>query len=118
MTGVEFLATQEVVIASSFNWVAFFIVTFGLIAVFTVTGWVADADNSVNGWLIGLLIGGIVAFIFGISVGCALGKPTEYETQYKVTISDEVPMNEFLERYEIIDQEGKIYTVREKNHGK
>jgi hypothetical protein len=41
--------------------------------------------------------------------------PDEYETQYKVTISDEVFMNDFLDRYEIIDQEGKIYTVRERN---
>lgn len=39
--------------------------------------------------------------------------PTAYETHYKVLISDEVSMNEFLEQYEIIDQEGKIFTVRE-----
>lgn len=34
--------------------------------------------------------------------------------EYKVIISDEVSMNEFLDKYEIIDQEGKIYTVRER----
>lgn len=83
-------------------------------AMFAFVGWAADPDNYVNGWLIGLLIGGIVAIAVGLSFGFAIGKTTEYETRYKVTISDEVSMNEFLEHYEIIDQEGKIYTVRER----
>ena len=35
--------------------------------------------------------------------------------EYKVTIDDSVSMNEFLDKYEILDQEGKIYTIKEKN---
>ena len=35
-------------------------------------------------------------------------------TEYKVTIDDSVSMNEFLDKYEILDQEGKIYTVKER----
>ncbi len=35
-------------------------------------------------------------------------------TKYKVTIDDSVSMNEFLDKYEILDQEGKIYTVKER----
>lgn len=41
---------------------------------------------------------------------------TTYETgryEYKVTIDDSVSMVEFLEKYEIISQEGKIYTIRD-----
>ena len=34
--------------------------------------------------------------------------------QYKVVIDDNVNFNEFVTRYEIIHQEGEIYTVREK----
>ena len=34
--------------------------------------------------------------------------------QYKVTIDETVSMVEFMDKYEIIDQEGKIYTVRER----
>ena len=52
---------------------------------------------------------------YGSLFGNACDVSTTYETQYKVTISDEVLMNEFLERYEIVDQEGKIYTVRERD---
>lgn len=34
--------------------------------------------------------------------------------EYKVTIDDSVSMTEFMDKYEIIDQEGKIYTVKER----
>lgn len=36
--------------------------------------------------------------------------------EYKVNIDDSVSMNEFRDKYEILDQEGKIYTVKEKNN--
>lgn len=41
---------------------------------------------------------------------------TKYETgryEYKVAIDDSVSMVEFLEKYEIVSQEGKIYTIRD-----
>ena len=34
------------------------------------------------------------------------------EYKYKVTIDDTVSLTEFYEKYEIIDQEGKIYTIK------
>lgn len=34
--------------------------------------------------------------------------------QYKVVIDDSVSLNEFNEKYDIVEQEGKIYTVIEK----
>lgn len=48
-------------------------------------------------------------------MGITFETPSKYETQYKVAVSDEVLMNEFNEKYEIVEQEGKIYTVRERN---
>ena len=35
-------------------------------------------------------------------------------TTYDVLISDEVKMNEFNEKYEIISQKGNIYTIKER----
>lgn len=35
---------------------------------------------------------------------------------YKVTISDEVNFVEFNDKYEIIDQDGLIYTIKEKEN--
>lgn len=39
---------------------------------------------------------------------------TKYQTRYVVTISDNVNFNEFNSRYEIVKQEGLIYTIVEK----
>ena len=42
-------------------------------------------------------------------------RQTMYEfPEYKVTISDDVSFNELYEKYEIVEQEGEIYTIRER----
>ena len=38
----------------------------------------------------------------------------KYEIHYQVTVDDSVSMNEFQNKYEIIEVEGKIYTVRDR----
>lgn len=38
----------------------------------------------------------------------------DYETRYQVAVDDSVSMNEFQSKYEIIEVESKIYTVRER----
>ena len=116
MSGVEILATEEVVVAwASWNWEGF-LLTIGLVFfVSIIAGILAgvsdDWELSVIVFLVVFIVGGL---LFGTLVGCTTGEPIEYETQYKVVIDDSVSMNEFTEKYEIIDQEGKIYTVREK----
>ena len=115
MNGIEILAAQKVATAWTFSWTGFFIM-FGIaIGLFVIGGCIAGfvhRDVKLCGAVIG--IGVLVSIFFGMLIGYDVKEPTKYETQYKITISDEVPMNEFLERYEIISQEGKIYTVREK----
>jgi hypothetical protein len=117
MSGVEILATEEVAIAwANWNWKGF-LLTVGLcFLVAIVAGILAGASDD---WGLGVTVF-LVVFIaggalFGILIGCITGGPIEYETQYKVVIDDSVSMNDFIEKYEIIDQEGKIYTVREKD---
>lgn len=39
---------------------------------------------------------------------------TRYQTRYVVTISDDVNFNELNSRYEVVKQEGLIYTIVEK----
>ena len=115
MTGIEVLVAQEVVTESIFNWPMFWIVFGAISGLFILIGIILsliDYDWSNLGVCI---IGFIFGLFFGVVVGSALDIPTAYETHYKVTISDEVSMNDFLEKYEIIDQEGKIYTIRERN---
>lgn len=115
MTGVEILSIAEVAVAFGFSWVAFLLILVAFMASGALIGWACDRHNFVNGWLIGLAIFSIFGLGLGAIVGFASSEPTAYETQYKVTVSDEVPMNEFLKRYEIIDQEGNIYTIQERD---
>ena len=58
----------------------------------------------------------LLAFGAGIvgSLGFTYSKTDVKYIEYKVTIDDSVSMNEFLDKYEILDQEGKIYTVKER----
>ena len=56
---------------------------------------------------------GIVLFFIDWLCGIIITVPTgKYE--YKVTISDEVNFVEFNNKYEIIDQDGLIYIIKEK----
>lgn len=115
MTGVDILAAEEVAVEFAFNWTWFWIV-FGVAGLVAVIAFIALAikygvgleDLKCASLL--LLIGVIGGMLFGVGGQT----PTKYETQYKVTVSDEVSMTDFLERYEIIEIEGKIFTVREK----
>lgn len=38
-----------------------------------------------------------------------------HETEYKVLISDNVSFNEFQEKYKLIDRDGKVYTIKNKD---
>lgn len=56
--------------------------------------------------------GVMVLLLFVIAVAVVVVTEPEH-TRYKVTISDDINLVEFLERYEILDTEGEIYTIRE-----
>lgn len=116
MNGVEILASNEVAIEYDFNWTAFWIVggiTLSIVTIIGIISWVTGECSFgiipslfVVGLCGGIMLGGLI--------GEVLSKPTKYTTEYKVTVSDEVSMVEFNERYKVIDQDGKIYRVRER----
>ena len=116
MNGVEILASQEIAFKFIYNWKVVWI-WFGIsFSVYLVIGiLISLATKSGKDLLIAITLGTISGVISGALAGILSSTPTEYRTQYKVTVSDEVSMNEFLEKYEIIDQEGKILTIRERN---
>ena len=119
MAGVEILTSSQVASGWAFNWTAFWIVGIVIFAAAAFIGiwqWLnGDCDFTIVQALIliGLGMGGML----GAISGSWLSLPAEYTTEYKVIISDEVSMNEFNEKYEIIEQDGKIYTVRERVKG-
>ena len=115
MTGVEILAMEEIVVNKAFNWniaICSFAIVFGIFILIgiIVSSLCRDWGQMNIGVSLGIALGLFAAILFGTDSGI----PTEYETQYKVIISDEVTMSDFLSKYEIIEQEGRIYTVTEK----
>ena len=70
------------------------------------------------------LKGLIICVILGCATLFAMGILDSYSTtteeiegyEYKVTIDDSVPMKEFLSKYEIINQEGEIFTIVEREN--
>ena len=117
MNGVEILSQAEVATNMGFHWGVFWVSVAFVFVIILIMAWKhidpVDFEDYMCVAVVTVLgtifIGGLVGALGALTIG----EPTEFETQYKVTISDEVQMNKFLEKYEIIDQEGKIYTVRE-----
>lgn len=59
----------------------------------------------------------LVIFVFSFGLGIYATKDCKPSGKftYKVTISENVKMNEFLDKYIIIEQEDKIYTIKERS---
>ena len=74
---------------------------------------ISESDRKWPGYVLTLLafIGSLM-MLFGL---LSNAHSIDY-VEYKATIGDSVSMNEFLDRYEILDQEGKIYTIKEKTN--
>ena len=64
-----------------------------------------------KGILLAIVCGCVFAGFWG---AVFLGTPKKEIVQYKVTIDETVSFVEFHKKYEIIDQEGEIYTIQEK----
>lgn len=111
MNGVEILTVNEVATSFSFNFLAAFIAGGIIIFIFLIPAikdfrWSSFFTIFSSGCIFGVLVGGLF--------GSLLMEPVEFETQYKVTISDEVKLQEFYDKYEILEVDGKIYTIKER----
>ena len=59
----------------------------------------------------------LVMIIASTIVACLGGSKSKTDIsyiKYKVTTDDSVSMTEFMDKYEILDQDGKIYIVKER----
>ena len=115
MSGVEILSVIEEPILL-FNEEAFGITFFITLVVFFFIGSYMAITESEWIYFIAIPILGIIAgVVFGLMAGELFAQITdEVEISYKVMVSEEVSLNDFMKKYEIIDQEGKIYTVKER----
>lgn len=83
------------------------------VIIFLIVGFAIDICNDLSYGIFGVIAGCIVGiFAYAIIFQCIF--PVKF-IKYKVVISEEVSMTEFCEKYEIIDVDGAIYTIRDKN---
>lgn len=116
MSGIEILNQYEVVVETTLNAAAFWIV-FGITAALIIgIGIFLYASDSCSVGIIPAMavVGLIVGFVCGMAFGRIAEIPIKYETRYEVQISDDVSMSEFTKKYEVIDQRGSIFIIREK----
>ena len=110
MTGVEILSSETIYNTIFPAWVlAVSLFSLFVLAALT-TYWFCEER-------VLMAVLGIIALVGCIAIAtmaCTSNKNDINHIEYKVTIDDSVSMNEFLEKYEILDQEGKIYTVKER----
>ena len=120
MKGVTILNSMEVVAETAHGWnttctVSFCIMMAGLLLLLSML-WVSSKWHK-EVFNVLYFIGGAM-FVFGLVFTILfyrIENPIAYKTQYQVTADDSVTLNEFLENYNIISIDGKIYTVEEKN---
>lgn len=110
MNGIEVLSKSEIkTISTSSLLIMTFVCIFIILTGLFISISIFDVDEN----LAALVVLPTALLVLFFMVSKSLEKSTgKYE--YKVTISDEVSLNEFYDKYEIVDQEGKIYTIKEK----
>lgn len=62
------------------------------------------------------VIVGTLLFMVGSIYGFTHLPENKYQTRYAVTLDDRVNFNEFTAKYEVVKQEGLIYTIVEKTN--
>lgn len=116
MQGITILSEQVVYKVDCLWWLFFLFMGIGFviglilaISEWANIGWKADYLYLILGTTIVGVCFGFLGIVF-----------SEYETdvvdhiEYKVTVSEDVNFNEFMNKYEVVDQEGLIYTIKER----
>ena len=117
MNGLEILAERIIYQFNPFNIFFLLGVAFG-IPIFIWIIHTAKQEKSLDIPLVILAL--VLVFVIGLVCGVAtmatplVDREIRY-IEYQVIIDDSVFMNEFLDYYEILGQNGKIYTVKERN---
>ena len=117
MEGIQILNQFEVVTETIFSWDAFWVglglgAAIGLVAAILFGLFAEDFEAFIAGCIFYVPIVGLLC---GLLSGASVARePTAWETHYEVMINEEVSMQDFMDKYEIIETRGTIYTIKER----
>lgn len=117
MTGINYLTSNQVAIEWAPNITVFWAILAVIFIILVIAGIVvAFQEDNIIPFGLFVVTGLFIGTFFG-SIGAEVASvPVQYETQYQVTITDEANIQEFLDKYEVVKQDGKIFTIREKDN--
>lgn len=113
MEGVRVLAENAITLNQyDFVWNGWTVFCYLMAACFVVFTVALLIDGDLGSIPAGVFA--IFMIILGTGIANVEGMKEVYDyTEYKVIIDDTVNMNEFMEKYEILDKDGEIYIVKE-----
>ena len=112
MNGVEILSQETIYNTILPEWCLTVGLVFGVVCIVIATRCFVDGYDIIAAIFLIIVVACVV-------VACLSGTHSKTDIshiEYKVTIDDSVSMNDFIDKYEILDQEGKIYTVKEREN--
>ena len=104
--GIEILSVSEIYTISSMS--TAIAIVFLVAMVLSIIG-VSVVKKSLRVIMIIITI-----ICFWVSIYCGTNAKPTGKYEYKVTIDDNISFNDFHNKYEIINIEGKIYTIKER----
>lgn len=111
MQGIEILNTIPPEKPVNVFTVSFYCVL-ALFWIFYVCAEICSRNN--KNFLLSIALAVPIGIMFGITITVINNKKLDPE-QYEVLIDSGINFNEFHNKYEIVNQRGKIYTIQEKN---
>lgn len=110
MQGVEILSTETIYDTILPGWCGVIAIIVMLIC--TIPFAISATEGKTVGVIICTALFAVGIFIVAFSFSS--NENSINYISYEVTIDDSVSMTDFMDKYDILDQRGKIYTVRER----
>lgn len=107
---------ETAVYGDAFDVVGFIITAMLVCGSFIIGNFISGHDIFMD-CLAGLIVGGVTGIMLGGLVGglAGLGASSEIDyVKYQVTIDESVSFTEFDKHYMILDRDGQIYTIKER----
>lgn len=114
MAGVNILAEDTIMISQySFAWNGWTIFCYIMAMCFVIFTIALIADRDITCILTSVFA--IFLFILGTGIANITGEEKVYDhSEYLVTIDETVSFSEFNQKYEVIEQKGELYRIKER----